>query len=242
VSIIVLFAAVVDAVVEYVRIAVVSCGTELIKPDSVLRALGAHRNQGDVLWGVLVSVVLLMAFNIVVLMLLIVMLVPMFVFMLSVVVGCMHKLWVLVHMVRAVSLFEVVMLLGFLGMSLESLVMTVLVGLELLHPALSHGVVLGVVGFIQRVSLFRDLTMMSLGVLRVLMSVSDSVMSSVMSIMAHSMMGSNLVMIFLIKHLSVVISFTFVAMSFMISISGSMMGNCGMSNLRRNFRSNFGGC
>jgi len=158
------------------------------------------------------------------------------------VVGCMHKLRVLVHMVRAVSLFEVVMLLGFLGMSLESLVMTVLVGLELLHPALSHGVVLGVVGFIQRVSLFRDLTMMSLGVLRVLMSVSDSVMSSVMSIMAHSMMGSNLVMIFLIKHLSVVISFTFVAMSFMISISGSMMGNCGMSNLRRNFRSNFGGC
>ena len=72
----------------------------------------------------------------------------MIVFMLSVVVGRMHKLWVLVHMVRAVSLFEVVMLLGLLGMGLESLVMTVLVSLEFLHPALSHWVVLGVVGFI----------------------------------------------------------------------------------------------
>ena len=143
-----------------------------------------HRNQGDVLRGVLVSVVLLMTFNRV-LMLLIVMIV----FMLSVVVGRMHKLWVLVHMVRAVSLFEVVMLLGLLGMGLESLVMTVLVGLEFLHPALSHWVVLGVVGFIQRISLFRDLAMMSLSVFQVLMSVSDSVMRSV-SIMAHGMMGS----------------------------------------------------
>ena len=143
-----------------------------------------HRNQGDVLRGVLVSVVLLMTFNRV-LMLLIVMIV----FMLSVVVGRMHKLWVLVHMVRAVSLFEVVMLLGLLGMGLESLVMTVLVGLEFLHPALSHWVVLGVVGFIQRISLFRDLAMISLSVFQVLMSVSDSVMRSV-SIVAHGMMGS----------------------------------------------------
>lgn len=113
----------------------------------------------------------------------------MIVFMLSVVVGRMHKLWVLVHMVRAVSLFEVVMLLGLLGMGLESLVMTVLVSLEFLHPALSHWVVLGVVGFIQRISLFRDLAMISLSVFQVLMSVSDSVMRSV-SIMAHGMMGS----------------------------------------------------
>jgi len=100
------------------------------------------------LGGVLVSVVLLMTFNRV-LMLLIVMLV----FMLSVVMRCMHKLWVHVLMVRAVSLFEVVMLLGLLGMGLESLVMTVLMGLELLHPALSHWVVFGVVGLIQRISL-----------------------------------------------------------------------------------------
>jgi len=72
--------------------------------------------------------------------------------------------------------------------------------------------------------------------LRVLMSVGDSVVRGV-GIMAHSMMGS--LVIFLIKHLSMVILFMrcIVTMSFMLFISQSM-GNYGVSL----FRSNFWGC
>lgn len=51
-------------------------------------------------------------------------------------VRCVHELRVLINMVWSVRLIQVVVFLGIFGMGMESLMVAMLVGLELLHPRL----------------------------------------------------------------------------------------------------------
>ena len=52
------------------------------------------------------------------------------------VVGGMHELGVLVHVIGSVSLVQVVVLLGVLGVGVEGMMVAVLVSLEFFHPSL----------------------------------------------------------------------------------------------------------
>ena len=119
-------------------------------------------------------------------------------------VRCVHELRVLVNMVWSMRLVQVVVLFGVFGVRMESLVVAVLVGLELLHPRLCLVSVLIVVGFVQRVSLLVQVPM-CFDVLIVVMSVSNGVVYGMTGVFLVGNMVTINMMFILVKNFSVVV-------------------------------------